>query len=527
MPSRVESIDELGSIGVVSDQSPASLALNAWTNANNVQFIDQGLRKHRGYDFKLGTPSVAPYTLMSFYDGAKFLWGYAGLNKIWVTDEAAAAHQEITRLSGDYNANTINRWHTGIISQQPFWYNGVDDPQVWNPPTQVTRLVDMPNWPANTTCGTLRSWKSFLIMLDVTQSSVRSPSMFKWSNAAPDESTLPQDWDVNDPTSLAGEAVLAQEQGEGRGLSVNPILDGLPLGDQFIIYRAQSVWGAQFVPGNTRVFRFYKLYDVGLAARNCATAFERRHFMVTPNADAMIHDGVSRPVSIVDNRVRRALSQRMSTTGLTKIFTLTNDRDKEIWICLPDENSSYCNTAWCWSWINNTWDKRDLDDVQDIKLGGFDSSGRTINDLNFPINAWNELINADLYAASQQIWVQAQPGGPRLLTESINHDWAGTPYRSFAERRYAPVGGDESMKTTTKVRVIGEGSATPDFYIGATKGPADPIRWKGPIKFHIGKGKWMPANVTGKYVSFRIEDSSNVAWRATRLDFMQTLRGRR
>jgi hypothetical protein len=44
-----------------------------------------------------------------------------------------------------------------------FLTNGVDKPQVWNPTTPATKLIDLPNWQATVRCAGIRSFKNFLL----------------------------------------------------------------------------------------------------------------------------------------------------------------------------------------------------------------------------------------------------------------------------------------------------------------------------------------------------------------------------
>lgn len=520
-------VRNLGSVGVISDPDGVQIPKEGWTNASNIRFVDNGAEKVTGHDEKLGTPSDAPYTLMSYFDGSTGFWGYASLNAVWATDENVSAHADLTRLSGPYSANAQDRWHTGIISQKPYWYNGNDLPQIWDPPNLVTKLIDMPNWPAGVNCHTLRSWRGFLIMLNVDDNGVLDPSMVWWSNLAPDEQTIPQDWDYADPTSLSRRQPLAQSQDDSKALSSNPIIDGLPLGDQFIIYRQRSIWSMQFLNDANRVFRFSKLNNEGLLNRGCVAQFERKHCFMTPSADVFVHDGVSAPVSIMEGRIHKRIAELISAANIRKVFMFANSRDHEIEICIPEAGQTVCTVAAVWNWRNNTWSFKTLDHIQDKKLGGFDASALVIDDITIKIDDWRALIDADLFAANQRIIVQARPGGPKLLTESSDRTWNGTPFKTLLERTDIPLGDSNQKYMVGFIRPEATGDAVVNFYVALSDYPGAPLTYEGPHTFDFSTPAKVLVRQTGRYLSIRIEDLSSAYWRLSGLSVEAVKQGMR
>jgi hypothetical protein len=70
-------------------------------------------------------------------------------------------------------------------------------------------FANIPAWNANWRAAALRSYKSFLIALNVTKAGVNFPSLVKWSDVAPNN-VAPTTWDETDTTKLAGENPLSQ-----------------------------------------------------------------------------------------------------------------------------------------------------------------------------------------------------------------------------------------------------------------------------------------------------------------------------
>jgi hypothetical protein len=82
-----------------------------------------------------------------------------------------------------------------------------------------TAFANIPAWNANWRAAALRSYKSFLIALNVTKAGVNFPNLVKWSDAAANN-VAPTTWDELDTTHLAGENSLSQAR--------TPIVDGGP-----------------------------------------------------------------------------------------------------------------------------------------------------------------------------------------------------------------------------------------------------------------------------------------------------------
>jgi hypothetical protein len=77
---------------------------------------------------------------------------------------------------------------------------------------------ELPNWDATWRAGVLRSYKDFLVALNISKGANDYPSMVKWSDAAL-YNAVPGSWDAADPTVLAGENTLTDMRGT--------IIDGL------------------------------------------------------------------------------------------------------------------------------------------------------------------------------------------------------------------------------------------------------------------------------------------------------------
>jgi len=253
----------VGSIGMVADKKPHELPFQAWSDARNVRFLDAFVEKFLG-ETSYTTPNIAPYFLLPVPTVTNIFWLLAGLAKTHCFD--GTAHTDITRtVGGDYAATEDLNWTGSVFNGIPLINNSVDAPQMWSPVAASQALQALSNWPANTTCRTLRAFRNFLIAGDITKSGTRYKQMVKWSHPA-GVGALPSSWDETDATKDAGEWPLAETPGA--------ILDFVPLRDLNIVYKEDAVYKMQWV-GGVYVFSFRELTtEIGLLSRRCAVGFK-------------------------------------------------------------------------------------------------------------------------------------------------------------------------------------------------------------------------------------------------------------
>ena len=110
------------------------------------------------------------------------------------------------------------------------------------------------------------------IALNITKTATNYPHMVKWSDAAV-PGAIPASWDETSVTGDAGELDIAETS--------DVIVDGLPLGDAFIIYKERSAYSMTFI-GQPSVFRFQRLPNCdGMLARGCAAMTPLGHVVLT------------------------------------------------------------------------------------------------------------------------------------------------------------------------------------------------------------------------------------------------------
>ena len=101
-------VNDVGSIGVITDQKPYMLPPEAWSTGTNVRVIDTDLEKLPGWEQIFGTPPIAPHFAISVRTPTDNLWLYVSLTKADVYD--GTSHTDVTRAAGDYNAGETRNW---------------------------------------------------------------------------------------------------------------------------------------------------------------------------------------------------------------------------------------------------------------------------------------------------------------------------------------------------------------------------------------------------------------------------------
>ncbi|HSW65364.1 MAG TPA: hypothetical protein VLH56_18955 [Dissulfurispiraceae bacterium] len=513
-------IEDVGLHGVNKDVPTRLLSPGAWTDVRNMHFRDGYVEKAPG-SFSLFQPAVVPYALFPApYNGTNF-WSYFGKAKAYGFVGLAAA--EITRAAGDYTGAEYDLWLGGLLNGIPFFTNGVDVPQVWAPPALGTPLIDLPNWPANTSCKVLRAYKEYLVALDVTKNGARDRRLIKWSNPA-EPGTLPNSWDETNPANDAGEKSLSE--------GVDVLLDCLPLGETNVLYLESSTWGMRY-SGGSFIFDFHRIFEhTGLLAAECVRSLRGQHIVVTQD-DVILHDGVN-VQSIMNGRLRRWFFRNINASAyfLTKLVPLY--KNQEMWLCFP-KDSGVLDTALVWNWGNNTWTIIELPNVRAITsslyspIYDFDlwDTGQVLRWDEENVAQWGDPARTRfqenlLFSPEDTSGLRKQEAG--VVTAD------GVAYRSYVERTglcYTglsrdgkPQANPTTMKNSLAIWPRIEAAEGSEFlvYVGSQMCPDGAITWADPVTFTVGVDIKVDVYITGRLYSVRFEATNAVAWKLTGYD---------
>ena len=521
-------IENLGQYGIVKDIPPYQLPINAWSGGNNVRILDNAVKKVTGYSEILATCPIAPYYLVALPSGTQYFWVAGGLTKIYVHN--GSSWTNITRQSGgsdvNYSATAAENWSHCVIGGVLIMNNGVDDPQEW--PTSggiasvATKMQDLSNWPASTTCKVMKAFKTFLVGLNTKESTTDFPRLVKWSHEAAFHS-VPSSWDETASDKDAGEYELAQTPGE--------ILEGMTLGDQFVIFKEDAIVQMSYV-GSPFIFSFRTLSPpVGILAKNCAAEFEKGLVFIG-NSDIYLMDGQNiHP--LLPKKLRRWLFGNLDGDNYSRSFVAADYGRKEMLACFPSTGSSFCDTAIIWNWDVGTFTVREIPDlshatygIKDI-AGGLTWSGITTN-WNTETATWGTRA----YDANKKNLVFVDPGNTKIYRDDYGNTKDGTNMTSYIERTGLSLseGGQPDHSRIKHVKAVYpklEALSTVNIYIGSQMSNEQGVTWEGPYTFNPDTQSKVPCRVTGRYFGFKVESTTDTDWKLHGVEFELVDTGRR
>ncbi|MBM3273068.1 hypothetical protein FJY94_07490 [Candidatus Kaiserbacteria bacterium] len=512
----------VGSIGMVADKKPHELPFQAWSDARNVRFLDAFVEKFLG-ETSYTTPNIAPYFLLPVPTVTNIFWLLAGLAKTHCFD--GTAHTDITRtVGGDYAATEDLNWTGSVFNGIPLINNSVDAPQMWSPVAASQALQALSNWPANTTCRTLRAFRNFLIAGDITKSGTRYKQMVKWSHPA-GVGALPSSWDETDATKDAGEWPLAETPGA--------ILDFVPLRDLNIVYKEDAVYKMQWV-GGVYVFSFRELTtEIGLLSRRCAVGFKPGFQAFLGQGDIHRHDG-QQTVSILDGRMRRWLVNNIDSTYYKRSFAVAYAKKPEVWFCFPASGNSLPTLAIVWNWQDDTITVRELGDVAHISAGNLVATSELWSGDSRTWAGDTEEWDVSTYNPATKDLVLAKPGTPVLTVGEQTNQVVGASMTAYVERtglgipfKVSAPPDFTSMKFFSELwpRIEGTAGGVVQITVGVQDSVDGAVSWRAPQSYVIGTTEKVEADIAGRLLAVRFESTTDVEWRLHGYDIIGRLDG--
>lgn len=483
-----------GIAGVVKDKDPTDTPDGVWTDVSNVKFFQGETTPAEGYAQVFSGNTDAPSWAISRVEGGTPFWYYSGPTKLWRT--AGTTHTDVSRTVG--GAYTNSDWQGTYLNGVLVANNGTDALQVLE--GGATTFADSTSFPATLTARVVRSFKNYLIAMNLTDTGNDLPYAVRWSDAA-DPGIEPASWDITDPTVDAGQTNLADTSGT--------IVDGGPLRDQFIIYKTDAIYGMQFV-GGAFIFNFRRLFDNnGLLAKECFTEFEGKHFVVGTD-DIFLHDGVS-ITPIAEARMKNYFYNDIKADYVENIRVVKNPKLKQILILYANQSSvaGELNACLVWNWDNNTWSIRDIPPTSSATFGVIDpqldpSWDSDTDSWDSSTNAWNsESFNP---AATGVILSSATDSKFYELGNGSSYD--GTTFDWRLEKESTDFGDTFQFKYIHSVIPIVVGSGTFTISVGSKNRIADGIAWSSPQVFTVGQDFRAYFREHGRYISFKFEGDS-------------------
>lgn len=392
-------INDLASLGAISDVPAYQLPPEAWTSALNMRYSDGAPEALQGWTQVFGTPGAAPHFHMHVATQAANFWLYASTAKIWVYD--GATHADISRtVGGAYNQPETASWNGTILGGIPLLNNGADVPQYRADMAAGTKFENLPNWPVNLRTKVLRAFGPFLMAVNVTDTGVSQPHTLRWSHPA-DPGTVPSSWDYTDATKDAG---LKNFEDVQSGI----LVDAMPLRGTFYVYKQNSTWRGNSIGGRDK-FDWKALYETsGILAPRCVvlSGDGERHVVATQD-DVIYHSG-GEPVSIVDKRQRSAIFSEMDAQNYVNSFLFSYPLMNEVWFCYPTSGNTHPNKAMIWNYKEGgergvvsfadgiTFRNASVGNIEGASSAIWDSGTDTWND---GVEQWSDFLRRRVVAA--------------------------------------------------------------------------------------------------------------------------------
>ena len=520
-------IEQVGQIGIVKDINAWQLPNNVWTDGNNIRAEHGAIQKTPGYAEVMASCPIAPYHVVNLEVGASNYWIVGGLTKIYVHNGSSWTNitRQTTGSDVDYNATAKEGWTSTILGGTLVMANGFDVPQFWalgsGVPSTSTKMAELSNWTAGAGSNhypfAVRAFRSFLVALNVSEAGVPYSRLVKWSHEAATQS-VPSSWDETSSTVDAGEYELADTSGK--------IVDGMALGDTFMIYKEDSIYSMQFV-GTPFIFSFRQLSPtVGALSKNCVAEFEDKHF-IFGNGDMYVSDG-RQVKSILPHKMRDYVFGNINGDEYEKCFVAPDYGATEMWACYVTSGNAdaQCDKALVWNWVNNTFTERDLPNLGFIGYGTLSDPATTASwsaattTWTTESKNWNDVTSSSFTSKEGKSLVMVSPTDTKLYRHNTGNKNNTANMTSYIERTGLTMDAqgqpNQSMvKHVTSVwpKMSVSEDTTVNVYVGSSMSSEESISWEGPYTFNPDEQSKVPVRVSGKYIGVKFESTGDQTWR--------------
>ena len=464
---------------------------------------------------------VLTYTARDTGTGVITLSGtasYAHADNAVVTPTGSTATSD-----NDYGANTTSkRWTATNLNGLIVATNGHDAPQMWplsgGVPSVGTPFMELRNWPSGNKCKSIRAFRTFLVGLNWTRTN-EEPRLVKWSTEA-SQGSPPSTFDEADATLDAGEYELSDTPGD--------IIDGLPLGDTFIIYKDDSIYIMNYV-GTPYIFSFKLMSPtIGLLAKEAVAEFEGGHFFMG-NSDFYVCNGQT-VTPMLSNKLRRTVFDELNGDNYQKCFVAADYVRNEMMACYPAGSSTVANRALIWNWKDNTFSFRDLPDTSHISSGIVEiTAGATWDAATLTWDADSDPWGSTNYDNVVKNIVFADVTNTKIYRDNKGNKKDTATMSAYIERTGYDLGDPQSVKFVSAVypQIEVSGNNTVNVYIGKQMSTEDAITWEGPVAFNPDSQSKVSCRVSGKYFGVKVESDTDVDWKLHGLSFEVQQRGLR
>lgn len=546
-------IRDLGAAGVVTDQEPSSMPVQVFTRGKNVRFDDGGVIRgpvfRKIQDDLTVNDGAAPVFVPKHVVSVSSASGY---NTIYVISKRLQmqyyVNKTLTYVAATGTGNGLSDDPICSTQLADHLYINRSDFRPLVTPTSGVSVGPLANFEstsgaADWRCSSLRAYGDFLIAMHMREGNSEYTTRVRFSDLTL-AGQVPGSWDASDPTTSAGFIDLVDLG--------TPIVDGMPLGNKFIIYSSDETYMMEFV-GGTFIMNTRKLFDdSGTINLNCVVEADRRHF-VFGHDDIYVHDGVTKQ-SLVDNRIKKYVYNSIDTSALTSCFVHHNESSNEVYFCYKsrDDMAEYvdgdgCNRAAVYNYSNNTWSFMDLPNVVSSTQGNISSS-----------TTYADTTAEDTYAVYGGTYASQGSGydqhalfvgeqnttngitAPKLYgLDEIEFGTLSFPIdtqankEAFIERvgidldQLGPISGYKVISGMLPQLSTPSPNKTFSFAFGAADFISNPPTYESTISFNSGTKYRLDSRASGRYLSYKMTVSDYKDFTFTAFDAEVHVTGRR
>ena len=431
---------------------------------------------------------------------------------------ATTVGQYSYNVTSNFSGAIDDKWTICVFNGILILNNPVDGPYYWNGDV-TTRMRRLPGWLAGEKCYSMRAFKNYLIALAPTIAGTYYPHLIRWSESS-EAGSIPSTWTASS-TNDAGDTPQAAEVG---GFMV----DGLALGDEFIVYKDDGLFALQFI-GQPSVMSLRRLPGRdGLLARHCVVETPAGHVYLS-NGDIKIHTGGGSQ-SIGEGTIRHWLFGLKDGTYSNRSFLALNPPKCEVWVVFPSYGESVPDTVAAWNWNTNTWGIHEIPACTCAATGliasGVDSE------------AWED--DPESWVSDVTRWYQYEysPNELRLvlgfptlklgLADTGTLD-LGASFTWRLEKTGSTLGDNDSMKVVSRSRPQFSANAgtVVSVYHTTTKDASDDPVYPAAVSYTVGTSNWANLfSVQGRFLAVKYEGSANAIVILRSYDVEYAIQGR-
>ena len=532
-------IKELGSLGVIADIPPSRLPINAFSRAKNVRFDELSVTRSpvfRNIKSSIHSDLRHCFGILPAGGGFNTVLTVGSDYNMWEYVNGTMTYRNGSLSATSASLDTF----TSTTLADVYYLNRVDRVPVYRLASSTGNFLALPNWDSSWRCESLRAFGDFMLGINMTEGSSNYNQRVRWSDITLANS-VPGSWNASDTTKSAGFNDLVQ--------LVSPLIDGVALGVNFILYSSDQVWLMEYV-GGTFIFNFRKLFDgFGVVNQNCAVEVDRKHYVFDTN-DIYMHDTHTK-VSICDQRVKDYIFNGMDTSKYNRCFVVHNHAVEEIMFCYAshDDMAEFtagdrCNRAAVYNYRTDTWSFMDLPNVSGSTLANVSSATSYANAVGSYENAGGTYASQAAGFDQHLLFVGNGTSSVGLTQSLYGLDFADSSTLSFpidpaanrapyVERtgidldEQAPLTGYKHITQFTPQVTTQNSSKTFSFSFGASNLIDDAPIYEATVTFDAALDYKINSRASGRYLSYKMTIANTKDFNFTGFDADVHVLGRR